>query len=90
MNKHSVFDKEEKGMGKSTSNLGNVNTQAVINSITLNGGGVTSRVLSDGTIHTSVYSKTENRRISWDEKNGQITDVHSTKGNKHIDYKGGR
>ena len=77
-------------MGKSTSNLGNVNTQAVIDSITSRGGGVSTKVLPNGGTHTSVYSKTENRRISWDEKDGQITNVHSTKGYDHINYKGGK
>ncbi len=76
-------------MTKNSYNPGNVNTNSVLD----NAKGVNSSINSNGTVHTSVYDKESNRRVSWDEENdGSITNVHSTnqKNNRHRDYKGGK
>ena len=62
-------------------NQGTVNVDAVTNSI-----------LSNGSTHISVYSRTENRHISYDkDKDGNISGVHSSNnGYPYMDYKGGK
>lgn len=73
-------------------NQGIVDINKATDSIVNNGGGVNSKFNSDGSIHVSVYSKKENRHLSYNEdKDGNITDVHTDKDNRaHMDYKGGK
>ena len=64
-------------------NPGKVNVERAAEGILNSGGGMTSRTRSDGTIHNTVYSKDENRRLSWDEHpDGRVTDVHTSKGGR--------
>lgn len=54
-------------------NQGTVNVDAVTNSILSNGGGINKGNNEDGSTHISVYSRTENRHISYDkDKDGNI------------------
>ena len=70
-------------------NAGNINIEAVTNSILANGGGKSEKTYSDGTTHVSVYSTTENRHLSYDvDKNGNVSNVHTDKnGRAYMDYK---
>lgn len=73
-------------------NPGTVNIEAVTNSILANGGGMSTKTNENGITHVSVYSRSENRHISYDkDKDGNISNVHTDKDNKaNMDYKGGR
>ena len=79
-------------MTKNHYNPGTVNLDDVTDTILNNGGGISQRQNKDGSVHTSVYSKTENRHFSFDrDADGKISGVHSTKNNdQHITYKGGK
>lgn len=80
--------------GKDYYNPGIINTQALKDSFTKNGGTVESKEMADGRTHVTGHFNDKGRsdRISWNEdKNGNITDVHSTRNNgDHTNYKGGR
>lgn len=72
-------------------NPGTIDTEKVKESIVASGGGVTVREHEDGSTHTTAYSRSEDRRVSWDtDKDGTISSVHSSKGSKHVNYKGGK
>ena len=77
---------------QSIKNQGTVNVDAVTNSILSNGGGINKGNNEDGSTHISVYSRTENRHISYDkDKDGNISGVHSSNnGYPYMDYKGGK
>ncbi|MBR3270057.1 hypothetical protein IKG07_02300 [Candidatus Saccharibacteria bacterium] len=64
------------------SNPGKVDVERATESILDNGGGMNSHWQGDH-IHNTVYSKDENRRLSWDEyPDGSIRDVHTSKGGR--------
>lgn len=72
-------------------NPGTIDTERVIESIVESGGGVTVRAHTDGSTHTTAYSRSEDRRVSWDtDKDGTVSSVHSSKGSKHTNYKDGK
>jgi len=73
-------------------NAGNINIEAVTRSILAAGGGISEKTNSDGSTHVSVYSRSENRHLSYDkDKDGTIYNVHTDKDNRaYMDYKGGR
>ena len=73
-------------------NPGTVNIDAVTSSILSNGGGVSERSNHDGSTHVTVYSKTENRHLSYDkDETGKCYNVHTDKNNRaYMDYKGGK
>lgn len=70
-------------------NSGVVNTNVAVDSIVESGGGVSSRYNSDGSVHTTAYSKSENRHLSYDEHNdGKVSNVHTDKDNRaYVNYK---
>ena len=78
---------EEWAMSKKY-NPGTVDTNRVMD----NTDGVTSSRKRDGTIHNTAYDKGKNSRLSWDENEDGITNVHSTRQekNSHTDYKNGK
>lgn len=69
-------------------NPGKVNVERAAEGILDAGGGMTSRQQGDH-IHNTAYSKTENRRLSWDEHpDGSISNVHTSKnGRSYTQYK---
>ena len=73
-------------------NQGTVNVDAVTNSILSNGGGINKGNNEDGSTHISVYSRTENRHISYyKDTDVNISGVHSSNnGYPYMDYKGGK
>lgn len=72
-------------------NPGTINIEAATQSIVATGGGVNEKTNPDGSIHVSVYN-TDNRHFSYDkDKDGNISNVHSSVGgNSYMDYKGGK
>ena len=80
--------------GSKNYNSGVVNTEALKNSFINNGGSVESKEMADGRTHYTGHFNEKGRtdRCSWNEdKNGNISDVHTTRDNgDHTDYKGGR
>lgn len=72
-------------------NCGNVNIDAVTESIVANGGGVSERTNYDGSTHVTVYSRDDNRHLSYDkDSEGNITNVHTDRDNHaYTQYKGG-
>ncbi|MBR0431759.1 hypothetical protein IJK16_02030 [Candidatus Saccharibacteria bacterium] len=73
------------------SNPGKVDIDRATDSIVNNGGGVSSSWNRDGSIHTSVYSKSEDRHLSYDEKDGKVSNVHTDKdGRAYMDYGNGK
>jgi hypothetical protein len=73
------------------SNPGIVDVERAAEGILDSGGGMTSRQKDDH-IHNTVYSKDENRRLSWDEySDGSIKDVHTSKnGRSDTEYGNGK
>ena len=73
-------------------NLGIVNIDATTKSVLSNGGGTITKINSDGTTHTTVYSTTDNRHLSFDtDASGNVSNVHTDKNNRaFMDYKGGQ
>ena len=75
-------------------NPGIINTQALNDSFTKNGGTVESKPLPDGGTHYTghFYDKGSKDRVSYDvDKNGNVSNVHSTRtSGEHTNYKGGR
>ena len=73
-------------------NPGTINIEKVTNAILSNGGGMSEKSRSDGSSHISVYSRTENRHMSYDrDAEGNISNVHTDKNNRaYMDYKGGQ
>lgn len=73
-------------------NLGTVNINAATNSILSNGGRMSEKSNSYGSMHVSVYSTSENRHLSYDkDKDGNYSNVHTDKDNRaYMDYKGGK
>ena len=62
-------------------NPGTIDTEKVKESIVASGGSVTVRERADGSTHTTAYSRSEDRRVSWDtDKDGTVSGVHSSKG----------
>lgn len=69
-------------MGAKYYNPGKVDVERAAESIIDAGGGMNS-VQKDGYIHHSVYSKDENRHLSWNEyPDGSVGEVHTDKDNK--------
>lgn len=79
-------------MGAKYSNPGIVNVKLVTESTLANNGGIHERGNRDGSTHVSVYSRNENRHISYDrDKQGNISNVHTDRnGHANVQYKGGR
>lgn len=73
------------------SNAGYVNVKEVERSILANGGGKSEHTNYDGSTHVTVYSRSENRHLSYDiDSGGNISNVHTDKDNRgYTDYKGG-
>ena len=72
-------------------NPGTIDNEKVKESIVASGGSVTVRERADGSTHTTAYSRSEDRRVSWDtDKDGTVSGVHSSKGSGHVNYKGGK
>ena len=73
-------------------NPGRINIDSVTTSILLNGGGINKSTNADGSTHTSVYSRAENRHLSYDrDKEDKVSNVHTDKNNRaYMDYKGGK
>ena len=69
---------------------GNVNLEKARETILRNGGGESLTHYRDGTVHHSLYLKTCNWHLSWDEHpDGMIDNVHSDLNNKaRWGYKG--
>ena len=69
------------------SNPGKVDVERAAESIVENGGGMSSTQKGDHTHHTA-YSRDENRHLSWDEdKDGNVSNVHTDKGGRsYTDY----
>ena len=54
-------------------NPGTIDTEKVKESIVASGGSVTVRERADGSTHTTAYSRSEDRRVSWDtDKDGTV------------------
>lgn len=73
-------------------NPGKVNIEAATSSILSNGGGVHQRSNADGSTHITVFSRTENRHLSYDKgKDGKVSNVHTDRNNRgYMDYKSGK
>jgi hypothetical protein len=82
---------------KSNEKFGNLNIQAATDSILANGGGTSKKENWDGykyvegTDHITVYSRNENRHLSYNiDKDGNISNVHTDKDNRAFyNYKSG-
>ena len=69
-------------MGAKYDNPGKVDVERAAEGIIDAGGGMNS-VQKDEYIHHSVYSKDENRHLSWNEyPDGSVGEVHTDKDNK--------
>ena len=79
--------------GNNYYNSGNVNIDALKQSIINNGGVIDSHQMADGGTHYTAHYMEKGRtdRCSWNEdQNGNISDVHTSRDNgDHTDYKGG-
>lgn len=65
-----------------------VNVERAAESILDKGGGMDSKNYGDH-VHNTVYSRDENRRLSWDEyRDGSVKNVHSSlNGKSYMQYK---
>ncbi len=73
-------------------NPGTINIEMATQAIVNNGRGISERANSDGTTHYTVFSRDENRHLSYDvDKDGKYSNVHTDKNNHaYTDYKGGK
>ena len=71
-------------------NPGNVDVERATEAILDSGGGMNS-TQRDGYIHNTVYSKNDNRRLSWDEyPDGTVDNVHTSRnGRSYTEYGNG-
>ena len=79
-------------------NPGNINIEAVTESIVAEGGGISEKEnwdgyrYAEGITHVSVYSRKENRHLSYNiDEDGYVTNVHTDMDNRALyNYGGGR